>query len=188
MYKTEKLGIGTWVGSAIAVAGVGCVVMNSSASMEVRPLGDFLSIAAAFCWAAYSLILRQLNAHHDVWFISRKTFFYGVITAVPFLFFENDAADVLAVVGRPQVWGNLLFLGVGASTAAYVLWAMIVKQLGAVKANNYLYLQPIMTLVVSAIVLHERVSAIGITGIVLIIGGLWAGDNINNIIDKRRKA
>lgn len=186
IYKNEKLGVGTWVGSAFAIAGVACVVFNSSSSLEVRPLGDFLSIAAAFCWAAYSLILRQLNAYYDVWFISRKTFFYGLLTALPFLVFENDSVNIFVAIHSPEVLGNLLFLGIGASTIAYVLWALSVKNLGAVKANNYMYLQSIFTLIVSAIVLGEHVNTIGYVGIALIIGGLWAGDNINKILAGRK--
>lgn len=179
VYKTEKLGKGTLLGSAIAIIGVGFVVFNSSNSVEVRPLGDFLSLAAACCWAVYSLILRQLNAHYDVWFISRKTFFYGCLTALPFLLLEKDAVNVFDIICKPQVYGNLLFLGVGASTIAYVLWAVVVKNLGAVKANNYMYLQPIMTLLVSTVVLGEHVSIAGYIGIFLILVGLWAGENIN---------
>lgn len=186
VYKTEKLGLGTWAGSMIAIVGVTCVVFNSSNSVEIRPLGDFLSLAAAFSWAVYSLILRRLNANYDVWFISRKTFFYGVLTAIPFLLFEDEAVNPLEVMTNPQVYGNLLFLGVGASTIAYVLWALTVKQLGAVKANNYMYFQTIITLVVSAIVLGEHVTMVGYIGIILIIGGLWVGDNINKILARRR--
>lgn len=186
IYKTEKLGVGTWVGSAIAMLGVACVVFNSSTSLEVRPFGDFLSIAAAFSWSAYSIILRRLNAGYDVWFISRKTFFYGLITAIPFLILEKDSADIISVIGRPEVYGNLLFLGVGASTIAYVLWAVTVKNVGAVKANNYMYLQSVVTLIVSAIVLGDKITLIGCVGIALILGGLWAGDNINKFLARRR--
>lgn len=186
VYKNEKLGPGTWVGSFLAVLGVGCVVFNSSASLEVRPLGDFLSLAAAFSWAAYSLILRRLNASYDVWFISRKTFFYGLLTAVPFMLLERDSASIFDIITIPAVYGNLLFLGLGASTIAYVLWAQSVKTLGAVVANNYMYLQSVVTLIVSAIVLHENITVMGVTGIVLIIGGLWVGDNINKIISRNR--
>ena len=186
VYKNEKLGIGTWIGSAIAIAGVACVVFNSSASLEVRPLGDLLSLAAAFSWAVYSLILRKLNANYDVWFVTRKTFFYGVLTAIPFLFFERDSVNPLEVMNRPEVYCNLLFLGIGASTIGYVLWALTVKKVGAVKANNYMYLQPIVTLIVSAIVLKEYVTAIGYVGIVLILLGLWTGDNINKILSSRK--
>ena len=179
VYRTEKLGIGTWVGSAIAIMGVGCVVFNSSSSLEVRPLGDFLSLAAAFSWSVYSLVLRRLNAGYDVWFITRKTFFYGLVTAVPFLLFETDTVNILEVISRPQVYGNLLFLGLGASTAAYVLWALTVRQVGAVKANNYMYLQSIITLLVSAVVLGEKITLLGCVGILLILGGVWLGENIN---------
>ncbi len=182
IYKTEKLGVGSWVGSAIAVMGVVCVVFNSSHSLEVRPLGDFLSLAAAFSWAIYSLVLRRLNARYDVWFITRKTFFYGLVTAVPFLIFERDTVNIIESIQQPAVWGNLLFLGLGASTVAYVLWALTVKQVGAVRANNYMYLQPVITLVVSAVVLGEKITLLGCTGIVLIIGGLWLGENINKYL------
>lgn len=186
VYKTEKLGIGTWIGSAVAVVGVACVVFNSSTSVEVRPFGDFLALAAAFSWAFYSMLLRRLNAHYDIWFITRKTFFYGILTSVPFLIFEPESQSVASIISRPEVYGNLLFLGLGASTIAFVLWAYTVKSVGALKANNYMYLQPIVTLIVSAIVLGEHVSIIGYLGIFLILAGLWAGDNINKLLAKRR--
>lgn len=179
VYKNEKLGSGIWIGSAFAVIGVGCVVFNSSADVQIRPLGDFLSLAAAFSWAVYSIILRKLNALYDVWFISRKTFFYGLVTAVPFLLFEENKVNPLEIISEPAVWGNLLFLGVGASTVAYLLWAETVKRVGAVKANNYMYLQPVITLIVSALVLGERVTIVGYLGIALILGGLWLGDYLS---------
>lgn len=184
VYRTEKLGPGTWIGSLIAILGVGCVVFNSSSSLEVRPLGDFLSLAAAFSWAVYSLVLRRLNAGYDVWFITRKTFFYGLVTAIPFLLFERGSANILDVLPRPEVYGNLLFLGLGASTAAYVLWAVTVRQIGAVRANNFMYLQSIVTLLVSAVVLGEKITLLGCLGIVLIVGGLWLGENINKYLGR----
>lgn len=186
VYKTEKIGLGSWLGSVVAIIGVGCVVLNSSSSVEVRPLGDFLALSAALSWSVYSLMLRRLNAHYDIWFISRKTFFYGVITAVPFMIFEQESVPVASIISRSEVIGNLLFLGVGASFIAFVLWALTIKQVGAVKANNYMYLQPIITLIVSAIVLSEHVNPIGYLGIILILSGLWVGDNINKILARRR--
>ena len=90
------------------------------------------------------------------------------------------------LISRPEVYGNLLFLGLGASTIAYVLWAVTVKNVGAVKANNYMYLQSIITLLVSAIVLGDKITLIGCLGIALILGGLWAGDNINKFLARRR--
>lgn len=182
LYRNERIGKGTWLGSCIAVLGVVCVVFNSSTSVTVNPLGDFLALSAAVCWAVYSLILRSLNAHYSVWFITRKTFFYGLLTAIPFLIFEDDNVNILSVIVRPEGLGNMLFLGLGASFAAFALWAESIKQLGAITANNYMYFQTIVTLIVSAIVLGEHVSLLGYIGIALILGGLWVGDNLNKTL------
>ncbi|MDE6207204.1 MAG: DMT family transporter [Muribaculaceae bacterium] len=187
VYKTEKLGRGIWIGSCIAIVGVVCVVLNSSTSLEVRPLGDMLSLAAALCWTFYSLLLRSLNANYDVWFITRKTFFYGLITSIPCLFFEHNAVPFAEAIHLPAVYGNLLFLGLGASAIAFLLWSVSIKQIGPVKANNYMYFQTIVTLVISALVLDEHVTTVGYIGIALIIGGLYVGDNIDKLRARRTK-
>lgn len=178
LYKSERPSRGMLVGSFIAFMGVGCVIFNSSFNMEIRPLGDVLSLLAAFSWAVYSLILRKLNAIYDLWFITRKTFFYGVVTAIPFVLSEplNNPIDLMS---NGAVIGNLLFLGIGASMIAYYFWAKIIKQVGAVKANNYMYLQSVFTLIISAIVIHERISIVGIIGCCMILGGLWVGDRLS---------
>lgn len=178
IYKSERPSRGMLVGSLIAFMGVGCVIFNSSFNLQVRPLGDILSLMAAFSWAVYSLVLRKLNVVYDLWFITRKTFFYGVITAIPFVLTEplNNPVDLIS---NTSVLSNLLFLGIGASMIAYYFWAKIIKQVGAVKANNYMYLQSIFTLIISAIVIHEHISIVGIFGCCLILGGLWVGDRLS---------
>lgn len=178
LYRSERPNRGMLIGSAIAFMGVACVIFNSSFNLEIRPLGDILSLAAAFSWAVYSLILKKLNVVYDLWFITRKTFFYGIITALPFVLAE-PLNNPLELCSNREVVINLLFLGIGASMIAYYLWAKIVKQVGAVKANNYMYLQSIFTLIISAIIINERISAVGIFGCMLILGGLWLGSKLS---------
>ena len=79
---------------------------------------------------------------------------------------------------RPEVLGNLLFLGVGCSMAAYLLWTWVLGHLGAVKTNNYLYVQPICTMIIAAILFgkNDPITLTGCVGALLIIGGLYLGD------------
>ncbi len=176
LYRSERPGVGMIIGSLTAFVGVGCVIFNSSTNMEVNPLGDMLALMAAFSWALYSLVLKRLNAVYDVWTITRKTFFYGVLTAAPFMLVEQSHFPVAEVFTNVPVLVNLLFLGIGASLIAYVMWAMTVKKVGALKANNYMYLQPVITLIFSALILGEAVTVIGCVGCGLVLGGLWLGD------------
>lgn len=176
MYKSDRPGSGMIIGSLVAFLGVACIIFNSSFNVEIKPLGDMLAIMAAFSWALYSLVLKKLDATYDVWFISRKTFFYGILTSLPFLIVEPPQFSVIDIINCWPVLGNLLFLGLGASLIGYLLWARTVKIMGAVKANNYMYVQPIFTMVFSVICLHEVVTVFGYLGCALILGGLWFGD------------
>ncbi|MCH5347307.1 MAG: DMT family transporter [Muribaculaceae bacterium] len=175
LYKSERPGRGFITGSFLAFMGVGLVIFNSSFVIKVNPIGDMLSLLAAVSWAIYSVVLRRLNTTYTVMFISRKTFFYGVLTALPFLAISPDLAP-METLTRPAVWGNLLFLGLFASMFAYVIWAQAIKVLGPVKASNYLYFQPIITLIASAWFLGETISFIGYAGCTLIIVGVWLSE------------
>ena len=178
IYKNERPGKGVLMGSLIAFLGVGCVIFNSSFVLDVKPLGDLLSLSAAVCWSVYSLVLRKLSAFYTVMFISRKTFFYGMVTAIPFLI-AIPAHTPLDVYLQFDVWSNFLFLGVFCSMIAFIIWAFTVKGLGAIKANNYLYVQPIITLIASALLLSEKVSIVGYVGCSLILLGVWISDRMS---------
>ena len=174
-YKNEKVNKGMITGSVVAFLGVACVIFNSSVVIKMNPLGDLLALLATVSWAVYTILLRPLNATYSVWFVSRKTFFYGVLTAIPFLAFETHSAPFSTLL-IPEVWGNLLFLGLFCSAAAYLLWALIVKNLGTITASNFMYLQPVVTLILSALILSEHVTWIGYMGCALILIGLMASD------------
>ena len=175
LYKSERPSAGVLGGSLVAFLGVGCVIFNSSFVIKMNPFGDLLALGAAFTFAIYSVVLRRLNAFYSATFITRKTFFYGVITALPFLPMDPEHAspDVLL---RPAVWGNIVFLSAFASVFAFMIWSIAIKKMGTVKASNYLYFQPVVTLVASALILSEKVTIVGYTGCALILIGVWLSD------------
>ncbi len=175
IYKNERPGRNVLIGSLIAFFGVGCVIFNSSFELNVKPLGDLLALGAAMSWAVYSLVLRKLSALYGVMFISRKTFFYGMLTAIPFLMGQPSHTD-LAVFLQTDVILNFIFLGVFCSMLAFVIWAWVNKGLGAITASNYLYFQPLVTLIASALLLSEVVSVVGYVGCALILVGVWFSD------------
>ena len=72
-------------------------------------------------------------------------------------------------------WENLfclLFLGILGSALCYVAWNMAIRRIGLVNTNNYIYLNPFVTMVAAAIVLKERITGAGFVGAVLIVGGI----------------
>ena len=134
-------------------------------------LGDLLAMLAALVWAFYSMALKRLNRTYTTSFITRKLFFYGLLTAIPFLFLQESHVDWNALK-NPVVWGNLVYLGLICSMAAYFIWGITVKRIGAVRASNYFYLSPIISMIAAAIWFGERTNAIAYIGCVLILAGV----------------
>ena len=141
-------------GSIVSLIGMGAVVYNGSFILKLSPIGDMLAFMAALCWAFYSLIMKDLFNKYNTSFITRKIFFYGLLTILPaFLFIPWDfPLDKLSI---PAVYGNLLFLGFIASLICYAVWNVVLKHLGTVKATNYIYLNPLFTLTGSILILDE---------------------------------
>ena len=175
IYKKEKATAGLVGGSLLALVGVALVVYNGHFILKIPPLGDFLTLLAAFSWAFYSLIMKKMSGRYRTTFITRKIFFYGKLTILP-AFILHPWQFSLSGLWQPAVWMNLLFLGVLASLVCFVVWNIILKQLGTVRASNYIYLNPLFTLIGSAVLLDEQFTVMSLMGAMLILGGVyWAG-------------
>lgn len=98
-------------GSLLALVGVGMMVFNGSVILKISPLGDLLTLLAALSWAFYSLVIRRMTGRYSTVFITRKIFFYGVLTILP-AFLLHPLRPDLEVLLLPSVLFNLLFLAV----------------------------------------------------------------------------
>lgn len=176
-YKNQRPGIEIYIGSVLAIMGVGCIIFQNGLTLRISAVGDLLALSAAFCWALYGLILARLNISYDSLFITRKTFFYGVLTGLPFMLMEPSTGG-LSALAKPEVMMNLLFLGVVASMICFLLWSRTIRELGTVTASNYNYLQPVSTLVIAFLILNEAISVTGYFGCTLILIGLVVSDKL----------
>lgn len=168
----EKLRKGFIAGSLVALSGVTLVVFNGSVFLKLNPLGDCLTLLAALSWAFYSLILRQMGNKYSTLFITRKVFFYGLITMILYLPFAPSSFH-LERLCYPIVYGNLLFLGIVASMLCYLSWNACVRIIGASRASNYLYINPLVAVWASHLFLSEPITPTALLGAGLIIGGVY---------------
>ena len=136
-------------GTVLALSGMALVAFEGS-RLRVSPLGDLLAIGAALCWALYSLFMGEMARRYGTVTATRKVFFYGLLTIIPFLF-GSDRGFSPELLRPFPVWGNLLFLGLVASLACFIAWNLVIDQLGNVSSTNYVYLNPVFTLLTAAL-------------------------------------
>ena len=174
IYK-EPLRKNMMIGSIIALIGVGLVVFSGSVILKINPLGDFLSIRASLMWAGYCLRLKPWGNRYPTVFITRKVFLYSILSLLVYFLFDPLCmqADVLL---QPVVMYNLLFLGIVASMLCFIAWNTAVKALGPSHTANYIYIQPMSTLVLSSIILSEVITLTSLIGAACIIGGIYLAE------------
>ena len=173
-YKEDRLTRRLLMGSMLALCGVGLIVFGGKEGLKVSPAGDLLTLCAAFSWACYSLVIRRLSGRYPVSFITRKVFFYGVLTILP-LFAVFPFRQNTAILCRPEVWSNLLFLALIASLVCFVAWNVALKKIGVLHTSNYIYLSPLVTLGASMLILGEGLTLCSAVGAVCILCGVyWA--------------
>lgn len=174
-YRSQRLSRLQAIGSLLAAVGVVLVVLNGHFVLHLSPIGDALAFCAALCWGVYSLLMIPANSRYDVLFITRKVFFYGLLFMIPYFLWKPELG-INILIGKPYLVWNLLFLGSIASMLCFLAWNWVLKKLGPVVATNYVYLNPVTTIVFAWLILSEQITLFFLLGTLLIILGMYMAD------------
>lgn len=159
-----------WTGVALAAIGLVCVIE------PWRGLGNatstLLALAGGLCWAGATVISKRLFQKHPVQPLS--------LTAWQMAFGATALSVVaLCVPQRPIEWAPAFIAGLAysvvmASSIAWALWALVVKQLPTTVAAISTLAVPVASVSLAWLLLDETVSPAGGLGIAFIVAGLAA--------------
>ncbi|MFT3895258.1 MAG: DMT family transporter [Anaerolineales bacterium] len=188
----ERIGLMTTLGIALAFIGVLLVSSKGDiASISVGKFGapgDFLIMISAINWAVFSILSRRgLKAYPASlmmfylmalgWIFTSILFLAGPALAnssTPFIhnFLAGPGFGDIANL-TPKGWMGILFLGVFCSGLAYIAWYDALQALSTAETGVFLYVEPLVAVVVAAIVLSEKITGISLIGGAIILFGVW---------------
>ena len=178
--QSEKITRIQALGSLIAFLGMAVVVLNGHFVLHLSPLGDLLAFGACLCWAVYSLLMKAAVSGYSSLFITRKVFIYGLLTIIPYyLLVPSDASIFFSSPFHVFTFStilNFLFLGVVASMLCYLIWNWVIGKLGPVIATNWVYFNPITTILFAWWLLDEKITIWFLLGSALILLGMYLAD------------
>ena len=168
--KDAHFSLKVLLGSMVAFAGVAVVTFRDGFVWGNGLLGNILAFLAALSWAFYCIILKRVQGRHSTLSITRKVMIYGTLCALPVMLFEP--VTPISTLLRTDVLLNMLFLALICSMAAFFIWNLVIKKIGAIRSSNYLYLDPIVSIIMGVIVLNERVGLVAVVGCALVLLGV----------------
>lgn len=133
--------------------------------------GDLLVVAHGMAWAVYSIAAKPLLRRHSPMAVT----VIALAVALPFLF-PPALYEFATTPQSPQVVSGLVWavgLGIGGSALASLLWNFALEHLDASHNAGFVFVQPLTGVLLGWLFLGESLSAFGIAGGVLILGGVY---------------
>jgi drug/metabolite transporter (DMT)-like permease len=163
------------------VIGLGGVVALLGIDVGGRPgelLGAALVLIATLCYAIAPLIVSRSLADLDP---------LGPVTAS--LVVSAFALLPAAIVGWPHAVPSvsaivaIAVLGVVCTVLGLVIFFQLIAAAGASRASVITYVNPLVAVIIGVVALQERVGAMSLVGLVLILGGSWLAAGGGGAVD-----
>ena len=171
----ESLGIGKILGLVIAFVGAIVVVTRGAPTEETLHLpsttGDLLAIASALNWTIFSVASKPLLRRIPPTLMMAYVMFIGWVLTFPFFVATQGWNEIGNLT--PSGWLAIFYLGVFCSGIAYIFWYDALAHIDASIVASFIYVEPIVTIVVAGIILGELFSPITFVGGIAILLGVY---------------
>ena len=168
----ERLSWLNIVGIFISVAGVTLVIIENHQAQGSSLPGILFMFLAVFSAVGYSMVIKTLTGKYKPLFIVCVQNSIGIIYFLP-LFLIFDFGDLLSQGFPVNSLLPLIKLSVFASAFAYILFTYGISQVGIAKASVFSNFIPVFTALFSWYFLNEYLGVLKVTGIIIVISGLF---------------
>jgi drug/metabolite transporter (DMT)-like permease len=175
LFLKEKLARIQVMGIFISAIGVLLVVTKGDLTLltgfNPSAKGDLLILLSAPNWAIFTILsMRGLRKYPAMAMIFLVVLIGWIFSSVPFII-QKGYIELFAIPWK--AWYALAFLGIFCSGIAYVFWYSAMKELPVAKTGAFLYIEPIVTVIVAAILLDEKMIPSIFFGGGMILLGVW---------------
>lgn len=159
------------IGASVSFAGVALVIAaGQGLVLGASLVGDLLTIAAALCWAIYTVFGARILRRHSPLVATTWAIVAGTLFLAPVGIAQLATAD-LSGFGPPVLFA-ILYSGTLAAGFANVIVFHGVKLLGPTRVTALQSLIPALAVVLAAVFLGEAVRPAQVIGGVVILGGV----------------
>lgn len=167
----ERLARRGVAGLGVGLVGLVLVVGPVVGGSADRLLGDVMFIGGALTWAVYTLISRRATLRLHPAHATLLAAMAGTLMLLPLAVAERGWEPLLGASGRSLL--SIAYLGVIGTAVAFATFSEGVRRIGSARAAAFIVLVPVLGVVLSAWLLGDPVTPVGIVGAVLVLGGLW---------------
>lgn len=161
------------VGLCISLLGVLAVVSRGEWAVLTELAfanGDVLILLAMFCWALYTLWLRNIPPHIERTGLMLCQVVIALLILWPLAMWEHP--HVQAHITQNQTWWALAYIGIFPSVIAFLAYSKAVALVGSVRASMFIHAMPVFGSLLSTGLLGEALQGYQLLGMFALFGGI----------------
>ena len=167
----EQLNKTMLLGFFLAIAGVVWLTLGGNGSEDAPnpALGNLMEVMAMVCAAGYTLSLKRLSSRYSPFFLTGVQALMGALFFLPLVLVSESGFPA-----HYPLKGSLavIYLGIAVTLGGYGLYNFGTSRIPASKSSAFVNLIPVVSLILSIIILGENVDAHQLLASALILCGV----------------
>jgi drug/metabolite transporter (DMT)-like permease len=171
--RSERLAPRQVVGVLLTLGGVGLALAERGLGWQGglgTLAGDGLMLVTALCGAAYGVLAQRAFARYAALTVTTYAMVLGTLLLLPAALAEG-LVGVLPQLDRQTV-ALLVFLGVFGGALGFFLWTFALTRLTPTQVAVYINLNPLVAILLAAVLLAERLTIVFATGFGVVLLGV----------------
>ena len=164
--------------ACVVVALIGMVFVSGVLQTGIPALSEAKGILyglGAACFYASVVLMNKKITEINAYDKTIMQLGMGAIVLSPYVMLTQDFGSAAASM-TPSLWALLLFVGLVHTGVAYALYFDSMKELKAQTLAIFSYIDPIVAIILSALLLKENMGLYGVIGAVLVLGSTFISE------------
>lgn len=155
-----------WVGIIVGLGGVG--LLNLDGGMRANPMGALVLVIGPILWAFGSMYSRQLDMPKGL--MSSAVQMFGGAAALGILSLVTSE-NLTAMPSERSLWAFVYLTTIG-SLIGFTAYSYLLRTVRPALATSYAYVNPVVAVVLGALLASERISQTGLVAMFIILAGV----------------
>ncbi len=159
------------IGVMIAFTGISIVMFERGIDFASDYFyGNVMIFLAVIAWALFAIYGKQLVKKYGAFHITVLSMIGGAIMFMPVGIIDLSINGIPTLT--PGNWGSILYLSLGTSVVAYMLWFYALGKMDTTKVAVFANAQPIFTTILAVFFLNQPLTAAFLIGGAITISGV----------------
>jgi drug/metabolite transporter (DMT)-like permease len=167
----EKLVWRRALGIVIGIAGVATIMWAGAKNFGPDYLsGDLIILIAVLAWVYYTILGRPLVRKYGALRVTAYALGSGTLLYIPYGLYSAIQFDYSqTTIGG---WLSVLYLAIGTSVLAYVMWYWVLKYMEASRIAVFHNLQPVLAAGIAHLMIGEEITTAFVVGSLVALCGV----------------